>query len=293
MKKTGKVGNYLKALLPFVVMLLIQMAVAIRSAVSYMLSYGMEKGEQMYQENLGSTLLMSQLVTLLVMAVWYYLAVIHKRKKEGLPDESLFGWKSTGGLFLLAVGTYLFSAALLILWEIIAPGLSGEYEIMMQEAEMDSMTFLSFATAVVGAPLVEELIFRGLTLQYLKRTGAAFWTVNVIQAFLFALGHLNLIQGSYAFLMGLLSGWLVMKYRSLWSGILLHTILNFTGILLPQLADMALNRMTGDLTGEPGLALQLGAAAIAILLGAAAYWFGFSATKRDLAAKETADPVCL
>ena len=40
MKKTGKVGNYLKALLPFVVMLLIQTAVAVRSVVSYMLSYG-------------------------------------------------------------------------------------------------------------------------------------------------------------------------------------------------------------------------------------------------------------
>lgn len=82
MKKTGKVGNYLKALLPFVMMLLIQTAVAVRSVVSYMLSYGIEKGEQMYQENLGSTLLMSQLVTLLVMAVWYYFAVIHKKKRK-------------------------------------------------------------------------------------------------------------------------------------------------------------------------------------------------------------------
>lgn len=293
MKKTGKVGNYLKALLPFVVMLLIQTAVAVRSVVSYMLSYGIEKGEQMYQENLGSTLLMSQLVTLLVMAVWYYLAVIHKRKKEGLPDESLFGWKSAGGLLLIAVGTYFFSVFLLILWEIISPRLFGEYELLMQEAELDSMTVLSFATAVAAAPLAEELIFRGLTLQYLRRTGAAFWIINVIQAFLFALAHLNLIQGSYAFLMGLLSGWLVMKYHSLWSGILLHMILNFTGTLLPQLVDIVLGGMVGDAAGEPGLALKLGVALIVILLGAAAYWFGFSAMKKDLTAKETADPVCL
>lgn len=137
------------------------------------------------------------------------------------------------------------------------------------------MTVLSFATAVAVGASGGGAYLRGLTLQYLRRTGAAFWIVNVIQAFLFALAHLNLIQGSYAFLMGLLSGWLVMKYHSLWSGILLHMILNFTGTLLPQLVDIVLGGMAGDAAGEPGLALKLGAALIVILLGAAAYWLVF------------------
>ncbi len=88
---------------------------------------------------------------------------------------------------------------------------------------MGIVTILS--VAIIG-PIEEELTFRGLTIHILKRTDASFWVINVIQALLFGIMHLNLVQGSYAFIMGLVAGYLVMRYHSLWAGIAFHILFN-------------------------------------------------------------------
>ncbi|MFQ6806449.1 MAG: lysostaphin resistance A-like protein [Lachnospiraceae bacterium] len=43
------------------------------------------------------------------------------------------------------------------------------------------------------APVVEELIYRGLTLKIFQKA-FPFWAANVMQAALFGLMHMNLIQ---------------------------------------------------------------------------------------------------
>ncbi len=79
--------------------------------------------------------------------------------------------------------------------------------------------------ACVAAPVLEEMLFRGVILrgflrQY-SRTFAILWS-----SALFGLAHLNLYQMMTALAIGLVAGWLYERCRSLWPCILLHAAYN-------------------------------------------------------------------
>ena len=70
-----------------------------------------------------------------------------------------------------------------------------------------TLRILVIATLVLP-PLVEETIFRGLIMQYLRRGGASFIVANLIQAVLFGFFHMNIVQGIYTAIFGFLLGYL-------------------------------------------------------------------------------------
>ena len=83
------------------------------------------------------------------------------------------------------------------------------------------------ALVVTGfmAPVGEEFIFRGVTISLLEQH-LAFWMVNVMQAFLFGLYHMNLVQFIYAFAIGMVLGIVYKKYRNIKACILVHATIN-------------------------------------------------------------------
>lgn len=103
-----------------------------------------------------------------------------------------------------------------------------------------SDTFSMFLYASLLAPIAEELLFRGLILRTLHPFGKKFAVFG--SAFLFGLFHGNLLQTPYAFLMGLLLGYVTVEYSVIWS-IWLHVFNNMI------LADM-LTRLTAGLPVE-------------------------------------------
>ena len=60
--------------------------------------------------------------------------------------------------------------------------------------------------------------------------------INILQALFFGIAHLNLVQGSYAFLIGLLAGYLVLRCRSIWAGIAFHMLFNGYYLVEPLVA---------------------------------------------------------
>lgn len=237
MKKTGR---YILSALPFFMMLVIQIVVAVVQMIRYMLLFGMEEGMLRYQSEPDEILMVAHFMTFLIMGSWYYLAVVRKKQRLGIAEESRFTWKAAGTMVLIGIGSYFLTTVLLVLWSLIAPGVIQEYGEMMEDSGIASLTVASVITSVLLAPFAEELTFRGLSLEYLKETGAAFWKINVLQALFFAIAHLNLVQGLYAFLLGLLLGYVSMKYRSLWASITLHVIVNAMGIFLPHVMELTL-----------------------------------------------------
>ncbi|MBR2047862.1 MAG: CPBP family intramembrane metalloprotease [Oscillospiraceae bacterium] len=96
-------------------------------------------------------------------------------------------------------------------------------------------TFSMFLYYSLGAPVVEEIIFRGAILRGLERYGKRFaiWT----SAFLFGIFHGNLIQSPYAFLVGLILGYVAMEYNVFWA-MVLHMVNNLVlGDILPRLTQ--------------------------------------------------------
>ncbi len=113
------------------------------------------------------------------------------------------------------------------------------------------------------APIAEEFLFRGILFYFLFKvfqTGLsdrkAFWVTNATQAFLFGLFHLNPIQGGYAFISGLVLGFLVYQYGgSILPALFVHMIHNFLSAFVWPTVLEALPQNSGMYTIGTGLSL--------------------------------------
>lgn len=83
--------------------------------------------------------------------------------------------------------------------------------------------FYVLATCIF-APIGEEFVCRGALLGSLKKYGS--WWAIIITALLFGLMHMNFYQGPYAFLMGLVLGYVAVKTDSIWCSVIIHAINN-------------------------------------------------------------------
>lgn len=124
-------------------------------------------------------------------------------------------------------------------------GLSAMVAVESATAGADTLSM--FLYMGVGAPIVEELIFRGFVQQTLKPYGKKFAILG--SAILFGLFHGNLFQSPYAFLVGLVLGYTAMEYSIAWA-MLLHMVNNLV------LGDM-LSRLTMGLPEEMAVTILL------------------------------------
>ena len=92
-----------------------------------------------------------------------------------------------------------------------------------------------FAVAIVPA-FVEEFAFRGIVLGALKRFGDGF--AILVSALLFGLIHRNFAQIPFAFIIGLVLAFAVIKTGSLWTGIIIHFLNNALSLLLSTLFEV-------------------------------------------------------
>lgn len=138
---------------------------------------------------------------------------------------------------------------------------------MEAEVSAASDAALSLSMVVYGdlfAPVFEELVFRGMILQSLKRHGRVF--AIVLSALLFGLMHGNLTQFFFAGLMGLILGYLAMEYSIGWS-IALHIFNNLFADLETWGLDLLPER-AAEITGN-FISISTTAVGVALLL-----WYG-------------------
>ncbi len=83
----------------------------------------------------------------------------------------------------------------------------------------------AFITICVIAPLIEEMLFRGIILRGFLACYSSH-TAILLSAILFALAHLNIYQIPVAFILGVFSAWLFVRTQSLWPSIIAHAIYN-------------------------------------------------------------------
>lgn len=94
----------------------------------------------------------------------------------------------------------------------------------------DSPLWLEILSVVIGAPVVEEIIFRGCIHSRLRRVMPPLATV-LISAFIFGVAHDHIIAFSYAFPLGLVLAYLYEKYDSIVVPILFHMAFNASNYL--------------------------------------------------------------
>jgi membrane protease YdiL (CAAX protease family) len=114
-------------------------------------------------------------------------------------------------------------------------GSAGEVkEAVFDLANEPRLFLLIFPSIAIGAPLIEELIFRGQLFAALSRTRLGVSGTTVVSSASWALLHMTepWLMIGMIFIMGLLLGYLLYRFGSIWVPILCHAVWNGAYALL-------------------------------------------------------------
>ena len=115
-----------------------------------------------------------------------------------------------------------------------SPNLLDEY---FKTNQVNSNTLIIyFICLVITGPLAEELMLRGVILSKAKKV-MPFYLANILQSFLFALFHFDLLNFISFFLVGLLLGYITRVYGSIKPAIFTHALNNSISFILPYILD--------------------------------------------------------
>lgn len=169
-----------------------------------------------------------QVIGIIVFSLWYYNGC--GRKKLQNPAK-VFNLKIFGGTVLAGVAIELVTLGVLYTVNHINPQILKSYAELMHSSQVGGFGIVSFITTVILAPIGEEILCRGVIMYYAKRATTKFWVANIIQAAAFGIIHLNIVQGLYAFAMGIAMGWFAEKYGSLLVPMVMHFAINLSATI--------------------------------------------------------------
>lgn len=181
------------------------------------------------------------LVSALLSMIWC--GVLYKKsdwRTEKFDYKKAFSPKNILAVCGVGIGGCLVLTMLLSFLAMLIPQAFTAYNTMMEGLTDSSMLVTIIYVLLVG-PISEELIFRGAILDrfYLA---FPFLIANVLQAALFGLYHMNLIQGLYAFCLGFVLGLIRHVTGSILASMLSHILFNATSygldLFLPTGEDM-------------------------------------------------------
>lgn len=158
------------------------------------------------------------------------------------------------------MGSQMVSSLWLTVLELIMNGFGSSLLPQLEAVSGSSTSFSMFLYSAVFAPFFEEILFRGYVLRTLRPYGKRFSIL--FSALLFGLFHGNLLQGPYAFLVGLILGYLACEYSVKWS-IALHI---FNNLILAEGLNLLMERMSMEMANLFSAALFGGALLLSLVI---------------------------
>ena len=135
--------------------------------------------------------------------------------------------------FITYAGSYLCNLASTMITTVIGVIKQSPVDNVMLDVISNIHPLVNFFIVVICAPIMEELLFRKMIID---RTSSYGDGVSVIfSGLLFGLFHGNLVQFSYAFLIGAFFGYIYIKTKNIVYPIILHMAMNFLGSFVSSL----------------------------------------------------------
>ncbi len=161
--------------------------------------------------------------------------LIYGIRRSKAPLKEIFPMKLFNPLIILPLAAFFWGSHNLLeevnmRIEKVLPAPPWFWELFSQIFESNFGWWGAFFKVVVIAPVIEELIFRGLILNGLRKNYSAI-TAVFISALLFSLFHLNPWQMPATFVLGLLLGWIVLRTRNILLAIIGHAMNNLLVLL--------------------------------------------------------------
>ncbi|MFR4352825.1 MAG: type II CAAX prenyl endopeptidase Rce1 family protein [Roseburia sp.] len=240
-----KIGQFFFAFIPFLLIVAIQLVVtAFSVGVSALIEYTwyassktasfgeiFDDLNQLWTSQNFNThiMILYALATIALFGLWYYA----RYGGSYLPiARSTYHPLSLLGIVMLMVGMQYLSTYIVNFTANLFPHWLNVYEDLLETAGLNEhISIAMLVYSVLLAPFCEELAFRGITMRQAQKC-LPFWAANLMQAALFGAFHMNMIQGVYAFFLGLILGYVAQKSNSIHSAIVLHLLFNFWGTVL-------------------------------------------------------------
>lgn len=246
----SKPGSFFKSFLPFIFFMAINVIVTIVTSIVFTArataSGSIDTDIFTYMDSLASdanylqiSSLIMGVIVIILFAIWYIRVFVRPLHGKTRKYWSGISFQVIIGLLFLAFGLQYIAqlVANAIGW--FFPELMAIYNDLMNTTGYNEMTIILVVYSLLLAPIGEELAFRGLTMRF-ARQALPFWAANIFQAALFGLMHLNVVQGVYAFTMGLFLGWVCKKGHSIKYSIILHILFNVLGTIFIDFFDVTL-----------------------------------------------------
>ena len=160
---------------------------------------------------------------LALLIFWLIIRLIPK----GEPGSSQF---SFGWLFQVFLMGYGVSTVLNVIGTILNKSAGGTDSVGDISSMVSTGLAVTFLIPVVIGPILEELIFRKLLIDRIRRFGE--WNAVLFSALAFGLFHMNLPQFCYAVSVGLMLGYVYVKTGKILYTIIMHILLNGASSLI-------------------------------------------------------------
>lgn len=239
------------------------------------------KADNMLTEN---ALLITFVVSVLAIPIMIFFRCfdINKDKKNGVhvkykqPFFMTYILIIPFGIFCMMAGNYFSS----ILTMFMSESMISTYD-STQTAIYGSSFILQVVSAGIAGPIVEELIFRGLIYNRIKKM-AGISLAAILSGAIFGAYHGNWVQAPYAMIIGLVCVFVYEKYKSIIAPILLHITANMFSLFISLIAS----NMTSEETVTPSFVEQLTALLIMTIITGVLAWLIGKIIDKTVKAKE-------
>lgn len=237
-KKRFDIGDFLLSIIPLFIMIVLSTAATMPAIV-----IGFMKNSDGDNFNLTDTssLLASDeaqmaltigyviyaIVAIIIFYFWY--KKVFLKKQTVISNKEIFTVKNVITTIVSALGVSAIISFALMGVNALAPEIIENYNKLMEGAGLGSNILTTVIYACILGPIAEEFIFRGVTQAYLTRSNAHPVVVIAFQALLFGIAHMNLVQSTYAVLLGLFLGFLRYKGGNIRIAIFAHIVFNVFG----------------------------------------------------------------
>lgn len=195
--------------------------------------------------------------------------------KEHIMDFTGHGLSIVNIVLAMVMGIGLVLATMALV-NLMAEFFDNSYEVK-EVLYFDHVIWTFFSVGLL-IPILEELFFRGLLLNRLSKMKAPFFAI-FLQALFFSVSHMDLKQGAYLFVLGIVAGLVVYKTKSVISAIIIHMVFNVMNMYMNMYVNAS---------------YQVGQLILMFLLGIVLVAFGLGQTHvRKLKVKQLEPPIKL
>lgn len=155
----------------------------------------------------------------------YYKDIFRKISLQDITYIILFG------IGLSIVFNIALSKLIEILSSLIPNYLSSYYSQIQIQSNIVDNSFLQLILAIIIVPIFEEILFRYIIFEHLKKNYNIVLSI-IVQALIFGLAHGHSIQIISAFILGILLGLIYIRYKSIVASIVLHMTINSMALII-------------------------------------------------------------